>query len=396
MTFFDAAFLDDPYPTYAYLREHQPIVQLSSLGGRIWLVTRYEDIRATLSSDAFIEYDLPQIIGNKRTSEPRFSALERYLRDWLFFMSAADHRALKKVLSPLYADANISTFKHVLVEFVSDAFENLDGGHSIDMISALADPLPMVAAGLILGLNLTDRDLTKAASCVIKVLEPMQRVSNYAEIEHCFNTLDRWLEKNVAYRRNLSSLDNYFEDADKDETDVDRRVRSIIVMLLASGQDTLSSAIGNCAHSLLNHPDQAELLGRDPSLVPGAVKELLRFDPAAQIIARVASRDQELGGKTILAGQRVCLALGSANRDPAFVSDPDVLNVTRRPTAGMAFGHGAHFCVGSHLAYAVIEAVIRNLVKHPGIRIVPGSEKRRSGYVFRGLEELRIKREYSC
>ena len=170
---------------------------------------------------------------------------------------------------------------------------------------------------------------------------------------------------------------------------------SMTVMLFIAGFETTVNLIGNAALALETHPTQFALLRGQPDLLPSAVEEFFRYDcPAEKATFRVATEDVEYSGTTLPKGAIVALILGSANRDPQFCADPDVLDITRETRGHLGFGHGLHFCLGAPLARMEAEIAIRALLERcPDLELaVPEDQLRwRISSVHRGLRALPIR-----
>jgi hypothetical protein len=152
------------------------------------------------------------------------------------------------------------------------------------------------------------------------------------------------------------------------------------VLLLVAGHETTVNLIGNGVWALLQHPDQLRRLRDHPELIDTAVEELLRFDSPVQMTSRTPTRDLELGGQRISAGQTVVLFLGAANRDPEEFSEPDRLELGRQPNHHLSFSRGIHFCLGAPLARLEGRIAISTIVRRlPALR--PDGEAVRRSYV---------------
>ena len=172
-------------------------------------------------------------------------------------------------------------------------------------------------------------------------------------------------------------------------------------VVMFGGIDTTDGMIANAVLHLLSHPDQLELVRSDPALLPAAVEESLRLEPAAAIVDRYATRDAGLAGSKIRAGDRVTVSLSGANRDPAVFTDPDRFDLHRvdpgRPDAGrhLAFAHGPHFCIGAPPARAETVAALRALLSLPGLRLdteaCDGHAAEPRGLVFRKPPSLPVR-----
>jgi cytochrome P450 PksS len=162
------------------------------------------------------------------------------------------------------------------------------------------------------------------------------------------------------------------------------------VLILAAGHVTTIDQIGNGVHALLTHPDQLRRLRARPALIHAAVEEVLRYASSVPFIHRVAREDLEMRGQRIAQGQVVFLGLASANHDPAHFPDPDVFDITRTPTRHLAFGHGAHLCLGAELARRELEIGLRTLFdRFPGLQFAARPpELRHESLMFRGFKSM--------
>ena len=163
-------------------------------------------------------------------------------------------------------------------------------------------------------------------------------------------------------------------------------------VLLFGGIETTEGMIGNAILHLLSHPAQLAQVTADPGLIPGAVEESLRLEPAAAVVDRYATRDLRIGAAAIGRGDLVTVSLAGAGRDPAVFSDPDTFDV-RRPNSRMhlAFAHGPHFCLGAHLARLEAQAAVRAVLRLPGLRLDPDYPSAPRGLVFRKPPSLRVR-----
>jgi cytochrome P450 len=168
----------------------------------------------------------------------------------------------------------------------------------------------------------------------------------------------------------------------------------MIVLLIVAGHETTAGLIGNAMLALFEHPEQRAMLEGDPSLMPGAVEELIRYDGPVERADRYAAEDVELGGQAIHRGDHVKVFLGSANRDPDVFENPDKLDLTaKRQTRHLGFALGSHFCLGAPLARLETEIALATLLRRlPGLRLAVAENElhRQPGGVFRRLDALPV------
>jgi len=164
------------------------------------------------------------------------------------------------------------------------------------------------------------------------------------------------------------------------------------IMLMTGGQETTTNLIGNGILTLLHNPGEFEKIQTNPSLIPSAIEELLRFESPIQYTSRLAPKDVQIGGQTIHQRQAVIVVMGAANRDPERFIDPDQLDICRQDNRHLAFAWGSHFCFGAPLArlegQIVFETILRRI---PNLKLEPGPVKWRENLGFRGLTTLPVK-----
>ncbi|UUZ68793.1 cytochrome P450 [Polaromonas sp. P2-4] len=163
-------------------------------------------------------------------------------------------------------------------------------------------------------------------------------------------------------------------------------------MLLFAGHETTRHLLGSGVQALLTHPDQWQRLRREPALLPGAVRELLRFDSPVQYTGRRVATDLVLHGQQLRRGELVLPLIGAANRDPARYSEPDTLDITRSEGASLAFGSGPHVCIGAALTRIEAEMVLGQVLKRwPGLSLVDAAPRWGSNPAYRGLMEMPVR-----
>ncbi|MGA0602803.1 cytochrome P450 [Caulobacter sp. KR2-114] len=359
--------------------------KLNSLTGRIWVLVRHADVRSVLLSDDFVEYDLPAIVAGKRNGDGGdFSTVGKRLEDWLFFIGGSQHQVLRRALLPIYSPKAVERLRERVTEFVRAAFRTTE---KFDFVAHVAWPLPAVATAALLDLPIDPTEVTDCSSSVLKVFEPLQRLAIYQGIEDGFGQLDRLFDALPEATIALTRLGAMLGAALPNLTPAQQR--AIAVMLFAAGQDTVASALTNMITVVFGDPGRVGWLRERPSLIASAVKEVLRFEPPVQMVARVARVDSCFEGVRIAAGERLCLALGAANRDELEFANPNDVDFERTTGTNLAFGAGQHYCIGTHLTSMVLQATMAALMDLPAFSLE--ERQRRPSFVFRGYSELQIK-----
>jgi cytochrome P450 len=228
----------------------------------------------------------------------------------------------------------------------------LHQGNEFDFVRELAYPLPTMVISSFIGAPTEDIELFKdwstALSSAQEIGRPAETVTRVNEaVAEAREYLHRLLElRKVAPQEDLIS----YALGARDETLTDERLVDNCILMLSAGHETTINFLGNAMLALLSDDEAMQRLRRDPSIMPAAVEELLRFDTPVQVTSRVATRDSELSGVEIHEGERVDVLLGAANRDPLQFDNPDRLDFDRQPNQHVAFGHGAHHCLGAPIA----------------------------------------------
>lgn len=367
----------DPYPLLAALRQHDPVHW--SARYRSWFVTRFEDVSEALrdprfSSDRISPYRRAKLDGPD--ADPAVRAAFGVLEDWMVFKDPPDHTRLRKLLSRAFTPRAVDRVRARITEVADELLDAaLAGGTGrADLIADYAYPLTAAVIAEMLGVPRRDHPRFKDWSDQITGLvfggmgDPNRHAAGahgMAELTDYLTGLVRDHEREPADDL-LSALISARDDDDALSPD---EVISTGVLLLFAGHETTTNLIGSGLLALVRDPGQRALLAADPTLVGGAVEELLRFDGPAKTVARLMADDVELRGHTLRRGDRVFLCPSAANRDPSVFEDPDRLDITRRQGRQLGFGVGMHYCLGAPLArLEAAVAIPRALDRLPGLR----------------------------
>ncbi|WP_337185266.1 cytochrome P450 [Phenylobacterium sp.] len=363
------AFIDNPYETYARLRREDPVCRVDAMNA--WFVTRHDDVK-TVALDGRFRVDFERLQTNRMgpgvVNEPYYA----FGREFMAFADPPHHTRLKKLFAASFgrnqAEAQIPAMKAIIDETI-DGF--LDRGR-INLVEDFAHAVPLRIISGLLGIPEADRkvleDWVEGYNPVIG-FPPMtpEQLRRANEATHGFNGYfgDVLAERRARPGDDLISellARNRDLEAPLDEL----QIVSNLILLYFAGQDTQKGHLGNVIVALHRHPDQLAWLREDPGRIWACVNELMRYDSVSQIVGRVAVQDLELRGKRIAEGQTVLISIGSANRDEAVFPDPDRFDL-ERPEArfGLAFGIGAHSCLGANFARLsiplMVEALLRRL-----------------------------------
>ena len=350
---FSPEFRADPYPVYEALREAAAVVR-TPIGAT--LVTRYEPVDRVLRSSAF-RTPRGYRDADDPAGPPRFDpegALSLHRRHWILFQTGEAHTRLRKLVTKVFTPRAVRVLAPRIEAIVDALLAPAVERGSMEVIGDLAYPLPATVICELLGIPETERDLNRrAAAAIAPTLDPVVSDEQIATAEQAMSEWDGYIRGLLAERRKrpgealLDALLAVEEDGTRLSED---EVAANATFLFAAGHETTTNLIGNGLLALLRSPDQMRALRGEPSLVEGAIEELLRFDPPVQFTSRVPLEPTEIEGEPVNPGVPVLLLLGSANHDPRRYRDPAILDVRRRDVKPLSFGGGPHYCIGAALA----------------------------------------------
>ncbi|WP_409180786.1 cytochrome P450 [Amycolatopsis sp. VS8301801F10] len=393
-------FADDPYALYALLRTQRPVTKVQVPGGPpAWLVTRYEDVRAGLA-DRRLSKDVTAALDDLRAAGAGVAAVtldDFDAHDHMLNSDPPKHTRLRKLVAKAFTARAVAGLRpriQELAEELVDALaERLAGGEpSVDLIDALAFPLPMKVICEILGVPEDRRAaFRKWSHAVLSPASPAEFVTASAEMTEYLSVL-------VAEKRDRPGEDILSAIVAEDEHGdrlSDSEATGMASLLLVAGHETTMNLIGNGVLALLKDRAQWDRLRQEPALLTGAVEEFLRIDsPVNTATVRFATEPVTIGATTVPPGSTVLLAIGSANRDPEVFERPDEVDLRRPRGKSLAFGHGIHYCLGAALARMEGEIAFRVLAgRLPtlALAVEPGSLNWQSSLLIRGLTALPVR-----
>jgi cytochrome P450 len=386
-------FIRDPYPFYAHLRQHAPMMP-SPFGGV--LASRHAEVTLVLKDKRFGKDFVGRMtkrLGADSLNEPVY----RSMRHWMLTQDPPDHTRLRGLVVKAFTARRVEDMRPRIQAIVDESIDRVQARGHMDLISEFAFRLPVIVICEMLGIPREDRQLFfRRERNGGRLLDPVPLTR--AELD----------EANESHAASVAFFQQLFERRRREPTDdlitqlvqaeengsqlSDEELTGNIILLFGAGHETTVNLIGNGLLALHRNPEQLALLKARPELMPGAVEEFLRYDSSVQLTSRVALEDiADLGGRPIPQGESVLCLLGSANRDPAAYPDrPDELDITRPNVRPQSFGGGIHFCLGAQLARLEAEVALETLLRRlPGLRLDdPVNPEWRPTFVLRGLKKL--------
>jgi cytochrome P450 len=344
----------DPHPFYRELREKDPFHRCYGAGG--WVLSRYADVQAALADRRFSSDERNWKRWSRVRRRNRLAGLpDPYEEDLssMLRLDAPDHTRLRNGVSKAFTPRAVEGMRGRIEQVIDELLDRLRDRRSMELVADFAGPLPVVVIAEMLGVPAEDRDRFRFWSDEVVRMLGENEFEDARRALRARRELCRYLGEICEARRRaprddlISALVAAGEGSDRLRP---KELLSILVLLLVAGNETTTKLIGNGLLALLAHPDQWALLRDEPKRIPGSIDELLRFDGPVQLTSRMVLEDLDWRGRRLRRGEQVVLLLAAANRDPEHFADPDRLDVTREDVRHLAFGHGAHYCVGAQLA----------------------------------------------
>ncbi|MFE1011097.1 cytochrome P450 [Streptomyces sp. NPDC058794] len=392
----DPSFVADPYPGYAELRErgrvhyHEPTDQ--------WLVPHHADVSALLRDRrlgrTYTHRYTHEDFG--RTPPPPEHEPFRTLNDHgMLDLEPPDHTRIRRLVSKAFTPRTVERLKPYVRSLADELVGRLVEAGGGDLLTDLAEPLPVAVIAEMLGIPESDRAPLRpwsAEICGMYELNPSEETATRAV--RASLEFSEYLRALIAARREKPGDDLVSgliaaHDEDDDRL-TEQEMVSTCALLLNAGHEATVNATVNGWWALFRNPAQLAALRADHSLVPTAVEELMRYDTPLQLFERWVLDEIEIDGTAIPRGAEVAMLFGSANHDPAVFTAPDRLDLTRRDNPHISFSAGTHYCIGAPLARIELSASVTALLEHaPALRLAAEPE-RKPNFVIRGLKGLAV------
>lgn len=384
----------NPYPVYHVLRKLDPVHWSPSWGA--WFLTRFEDIWAIKKDNRFSVGRVSDFTARFQGLGADLDPLEARLGSWLLFMDPPRHTRMRALIGRAFTPRSLRRMEGIVAERVDLLLDAVDPSAPVDLMSALASPLPVMTIADILGARREDLARVEGWSHhLVSFLGSSVPTANILEnARESLGAMEEYFRWIVGQRREQPGDDLTSEllaaRLDDGEQLSEDEILAVCTLLFAAGHDTTTNLIGNGCLALLQHPAERKKLVDDMERIEAAVEEILRFDGPSQITSRYLTEDVEVGGKTLARGDCVNLCIGAANRDPVQFAEPDRFDLDRPPGRTLAFGIGIHFCLGSFLARMEARSAFLGVLRRwPSLRLAAAPEHYES-VGFRRLKRLEV------
>jgi cytochrome P450 len=368
--------------------------QLSMTSGfRPWLVTGYAEARAALA-DPRLAKDAARVAGllDRQALRGRDSMFGQSLAHHMLNTDPPEHSRLRRLVNKAFTPRAVEQLRPRVERICADLLAAMAGRAELDLLEALAVPLPIRVICELLGVPAADRAAFRGwSNTLVSALPADAQAPASAAMSDYLHGLIRAKRAEPAGDM-LSALAAVTEGGDRL---TDGELVSMAFLLLAAGHETTVNLIGNGVLALVTHPDQLAALRVDRSRLPAAIEEFLRYDgPVNQATLRFTAEPAEIGGARLPAGEFVLVSLDAANHDGSRYADPDTLDIGRDASGHLAFGHGIHYCLGAPLARLEAEVAFSGLLDtYDRIELAVPADwlEWRFSVVMRGLERLPVR-----
>jgi cytochrome P450 len=365
---FSPEFLVNPHPTYDYLRAHSPVCFLEDVNG--WVITSYKDVVSILKDRRF-----SNAVGSNPVIQRNIPLFTIFQDNALVYTDQPDHMRLRALMHKSFSPQIVKKLQDSVLGLVTQLLDTMDGRDEIDFINDFAYPLPTTLIAELVGVPPEERYLfMKFSKGIIEGFDINATPEKQKECNNVFKEFREYSLSLAAEKRKdpQDDLASILVEAYDAGTITEEELINNCIILLTAGHETLTSLLTNGMFTLLQHPDQLDMLKNDPALISTAIEEMMRYSRSLQMVLRVVKEDVEVNGQLMKKGQNVVVFLSAANRDPEVFPDPNRFDITRTPNPHVGFGYGIHHCLGAPLARVEAPVALTEfLKKYPNAQLSP-------------------------
>ena len=391
-------FTQNPYDTYALLRREDEPYFYEEVGG--WLLSRYEDVEKA-ARDTTLVRSLDAVMNARDVAQARRKAnwhdMPNHSRFVQFSLLESDgdvHFRLRLLVLQLFSRKFVEQQRGMIQRYVDSLLDRLIEQREIDFIADLASHVPGHIIGNVLGVP--DEDCPQLriwSENVVQFFDVGRTEEHKLLAEQATTEFYHYLLKLIAHKKKhpkedlISALISAKSAGELNETEL----ISTCMLILMAGHGSTIDVLGSGMHALLRFPDELVRLRQNPELIHTAVQEMFRFESPLPYFHRYATEETEIRGRRYPKGTKFGLLYGSANRDPDHFPSANTFDISRTPNKHVAFGKGAHLCLGNHLSRLDMEVIFLTLMQRVvSIELLDKEPKYKRGLSVRGPESLRL------
>ncbi|WP_050502822.1 aldehyde dehydrogenase family protein [Streptomyces monomycini] len=385
---FTPRFQQDPHPTLRWYRDNRPVCKIVTPDGPGWLLTRYDDVRQA-HRDKRVSCDSKRTPAGILWGSEWPEEMRRRLFTHLLDSDDPRHGEMRRLMAPLFTPARQAQWHDRITEIVNERIDTMASRGRADLMAEVAYPLGAHVLFSVLGAPVPD--LAQLRSLIWRLVDWNTAVPYFRALTYQADAMMSDVLRDKRRRPGEDLLSLLVRACDEEHLISEDELQGMFLLMLVAGQDPSINSVGNSMHTLLTHPEHADLLRCEPGLLGTAVDELLRYNsPLTFTSWRGTLETVEFSGVSVPANESLILSLGSANRDERQFTDPDRLDFRRSPNHHLAYGHGIHYCLGAQIGRLTAETAIMTLLRRlPDLRLAEPA-RFRPGQFERGLEALRV------
>ncbi|MGH7965538.1 MAG: cytochrome P450 [Candidatus Binatia bacterium] len=377
---------ENPYPYFAYLREHAPVYQVPGAG--FWAVSRYDDVLSIVKNPHLFSSTIivAGLVGDLQPWSPEAPAM--------IAIDPPDHTRLRKLVNRAFAPRRIAGLEMHLRDVVQQLLDSMAAQGECDLVRDLAVPLPSIAIAELLGVPPEQRyDFKRWATDMVNAMNGTALTNeDRAQIRQSHADFRAYFQnaiENCRTRPGDNLLSDLVRAEEENQTLTSEEILSLAILLIGAGNETTTNLLGSAVLALFHNPEELAKVRANPSLVPRLVEEALRYDSPVQVWPRQAMQEVEIAGTTLPAGSMIMVMFASANHDEHKFPDPERFDILRNTEGHVAFGFGIHFCLGAQLARLETRVALEGLLtRFPRLSRADAPATRIVNPFFRGLAAL--------
>ncbi|MFD7281311.1 cytochrome P450 [Streptomyces sp. NPDC059862] len=391
----DPAFVADPYPAYAELRARGRVLYFEPTDQ--WLVPHHADVSALLRDRRLgrtYQHRFSHEDFGRTPPPPEHEPFHTLNDHGMLDLEPPDHTRIRRLVSKAFTPRTVERLKPYVDGLAGDLVSRLVEAGGGDLLTDVAEPLPVAVIAEMLGIPESDRAPLRPWSadiCGMYELNPSEEAATKAV--RASVEFSQYLKELIAQRRKEPGEDlisGLIAAHDEGDRLTEQEMISTAVLLLNAGHEATVNATVNGWWALFRNPDQLAALRADHSLIPSAVEELMRYDTPLQLFERWVLDEIEIDGTRIPRGAEIAMLFGSANHDPEVFRNPERLDLTRNDNPHISFSAGIHYCIGAPLARIELAASMRALLEKAPTLILAAEPERKPNFVIRGLNGLSV------
>lgn len=388
-----AGALENPYPLLAAMRERSAIEW--STGSNQWLVLRYDEASSILRSNKFGKR-LEQWKHPKFIMRQTMKMFRRGGSSSILLQDPPDHTRVRALVNSAFTPRVVHDLESHIASIATELIEKIADRKEVDLVSTFAFTLPVTVIAELLGVPVEDRQKFKEWSSKITLgldvsARPLRLVNSFLSMEQ----LRKYLSDKISSKRKspgsdlISSL--IAAQLEDQQRLSEEELLSNAVLILIAGHETTTNLISNGVFALLNNSDQKRIFMDTPDIAGNAVEEILRYDPAVQLVRRIVKEDTEIAGVKLRANDGLTILFGACNRDPRVFEEPDRFDIRRQNIRHLSFGGGIHFCLGAELARTEARVALSLLFKRfPNLALTEDPISYKGPFGLRGPRRLSV------